>query len=145
MKISWGYRIFFIYTVFVAGILFLVYKANQQKFDLVTEDYYGEELKYQNVINEKSNVSQLSSSPVITHSVDKVNITLPAEFSNSAISGEVYLYRPSDASKDTRQSFSVNGNIISIPLPSSLSGAYELKLSWKAGGKSFFNEQKIFF
>lgn len=145
MKISWGYKIFFVYIVFVAGILFLVFKANQEKFDLVTEDYYGQELKYQNVINEKANVAQLSAPPIITHSVDKINIELPQEFTNKDVKGEVYLYRPSDASKDVHQPFAINGNNIQVQLPAVLSGSYELKLSWQAANKNFFNEQKVFF
>lgn len=145
MKISWGYKIFIAYMAFVIGILFLVYKANNEKFDLVTEDYYGAELKYQDVINEKDNVAQLSSIPVITHSVDQVNVQLPAEFMNTDVKGEVFLYRPSDASKDQHHQFSINGNKIIVKLKEALSGAYELKLSWQANGKNFFTEKKIFF
>jgi len=84
MKISWGYKIVIGYLAFVLGILFLVYKANQQKFDLVTEDYYGEELKYQNIIDQKSNVTELSTAPVVTHSVDQINIQLSARVCQQA-------------------------------------------------------------
>ena len=45
MKLSWGYKIMFVYTAFVAGIGFLAFKANNEKFDLVTKDYYDQELK----------------------------------------------------------------------------------------------------
>jgi hypothetical protein len=145
MKISWGYKIFLVYMAFVAGILFLVYKANQQKFDLVTEDYYGAEIKYQDVINEKSNLDRLSSPPVVSHSVEQVKVQLPGEFSNESVKGEVYLYRPSDASKDIHLPFSVVGNNIFLLLPKALSGRYELKLSFVSKGKNFYNEQKIFF
>ena len=145
MKISWGHKIAFVYLAFVAGILLLVYNANKQEFDLVTEEYYGEELKYQNVIDQKSNAAHLSSVPVITHTVDQVNIQLPEEFSKQEVTGQVYLYRPSDATKDLHQPFAVRGNAIRVQLPSALSGAYELKLSWQANGKNFFNEQKVFF
>ena len=145
MKISWGYKIMFGYLVFVIGILFLVFKANQQKFDLVTEDYYGEELKYQKVIDQKANVSELSAAPVITHSVDQISIALPEEFAGKHIKGEVYLYRPSDASRDIRQPFDVQGNKIDVKLSAPLSGSYELKLSWSSDGRNFFNERKTFF
>jgi hypothetical protein len=145
MKISWGYKITFVYLAFVTGMLFLVYKANQQKFDLVTEDYYGEELKYQNVIDQKANVAQLSSAPVIKHSVDQISVQLPEEFLNKEVKGEVFLYRASDASKDIRKPFTIVGNNINVQLPQPLSGLYELKLSWQANGKNFFSEQKVFF
>lgn len=145
MKISWGHKILFVYLAFVAGILFLVYKASQEKFDLVTPNYYDAELKFQNVIDDKQRVSELSAPPKITHSVNTVSIQLPDEFLNKELKGELYLYRPSDASKDLRKSFESNKSFIEVPLGKDLSGAYELKLSWQADGKTFYNEQRIFF
>lgn len=145
MKISWGHKILFVYLGFVAGILFLVFKASQEKFDLVTPDYYEAELKFQNVIDDKQRVTELSAPPKITHSVNTVRIQLPAEFLNKELKGELYLYRPSDASKDVKKSFTSNKGFVEIPLEKDLSGAYELKLSWQADGKTFYNEQRIFF
>ena len=63
MKISWGYKIAGAYLLFVAGIMFLVYKANNETYDLVTENYYEEELKFQNVIDKKQRASSLSIVP----------------------------------------------------------------------------------
>jgi hypothetical protein len=145
MKLSWGHKILFVYLGFVAGILFLGYKASQQKFDLVTPNYYESELKFQNVIDDKQRVADLSAQPEIKHSVNKVSIQLPDEFLNKNVKGELYLYRPSDASKDVRKSFSTDKSFIEIALDESLSGAYEVKLSWQADGKTFYNEQRIFF
>ena len=145
MKISWGYKILFVYLGFVAGILFLVYRASQEKFDLVTPNYYDAELKFQNVIDNKQRVAELSAPPKIIHSVNIVGIQLPGEFLNKDVKGELYLYRPSDASKDVRRSFTTNKSFIEIPLDKDLAGAYEVKLSWQADGQTFYNEQRIFF
>ena len=51
----------FVYIAFVAGMGFLVLKASSQKFDLVTKDYYDQELKYQQVIDQAANSSRLSA------------------------------------------------------------------------------------
>jgi nitrogen fixation protein FixH len=145
MKISWGHKILFVYLGFVAGILFLVYRASREKFDLVTPNYYESELKFQNVIDDKQRVAHLSAPPKITHSVNTVGIQLPDEFLNRNVKGELYLYRPSDASKDVKKSFTANSGFIEVALDKDLSGAYEVKLSWQAEGKTFYNEQRIFF
>jgi hypothetical protein len=145
MKISWGYKILFVYLGFVAGILFLVYRASQEKFDLVTPNYYDAELKFQNVIDNKQRVAELSAPPKIIHSVNTVGIQLPTEFLNKEVKGELYLYRPSDASKDVRRSFTTNKSFVEISLDKDLAGAYEVKLSWQADGQTFYNEQRIFF
>ena len=145
MRISWGYKIFIAYTTFAAGILFLAYKASQQNFDLVTENYYEQELKYQDVIDQKSNVAHLSEPPKISHTVNSVSLQLPNEFAGKDVQGEIYLYRPSDASKDVRKNFSTSEGFYRLDLGKDLSGSYELKLSWQANGKRFFQEKRIFF
>lgn len=145
MKISWGYKILIVYLGFVAGILFMVYKASQEKFDLVTPNYYEAELKFQNVIDNKQRVAELSAPPKITHSVNTVNVQLPVEFMDKEVKGELYLYRASDASKDVRKNFTTAKSFVQVPLAADLSGAYELKLSWQADGKTFYHEQRIFF
>ena len=123
----------------------MVYKASREKFDLVTPDYYDAELKFQNVIDDKQRTAELSAPPKITHSVNAVSIQLPDEFLNKDVKGELFLYRPSDASKDVKRSFTTNKSFVEIPLDKEFSGAYEIKLSWKASGKTFYNEQRIFF
>lgn len=145
MRISWGYKIAIVYLTFVIGMLFLVYKATSESFDLVTENYYEAELKYQEVIDQKSNVAGLSSPPKITHAVNSVSIQLPGEFANKTVEGEIYLYRPSDASKDIRKNFTTQDGFYQLDLVKALSGSYDIKLSWKAGGKQYFQEKKIFF
>ncbi|GAA4752816.1 FixH family protein [Flavisolibacter ginsenosidimutans] len=145
MRISWGYKIFMAYTTFALGILFLAYKASHQNFDLVTENYYEAELKYQDVIDQKSHVAQLSEAPKIQHTVNTVSVQLPKEFANKTVEGEIYLYRPSDASKDIRKKFSTAQAFYELNLDKDLSGSYEVKLSWQSEGKRFFQEQKIFF
>lgn len=94
MRISWGYKILVFYLSFVVGMLFLVFKANSESFDLVTENYYEAELKYQDVIDQKGAVLELSAPPKITQTVNSVSIQLPKEFAGKNVQGEVYLYCP---------------------------------------------------
>ncbi len=145
MKISWGHKILFVYLAFVVGILVLAFMANQQKFDLVTPNYYDAELKFQNVIDEKQRVAELSAPPKISHSVNSISVQLPDEFLNKEVKGEIYLSRPSDASKDFKTNFTTAKSFAEISLNKNLSGAYEVKLSWQADGKTYYNEQRIFF
>jgi len=145
MRISWGHKIASVYLVFVAGILFLVFKANSQHWDLVTDDYYEAELKYQDVIDRKANVQALSAMPVYTKTESTVQIRLPLEFEGSAVKGNVYLYRPSDAALDIRKDFSITGRSYNLILPRKLQGMYTIKLSWERAGKEYFDEQQLFF
>jgi hypothetical protein len=145
MKISWGHKIAGAYILFVAGIVFLVLKANSERFDLVTKDYYGEELKYQQVIDQAANANALSMPVRAEKSNNELLIRFPDEMAGKKIDGEVYLYYPADAAKDFRQSFIINGLELRQALPVGIRGKYELKLSWLADGKKYYHEKKIFF
>ena len=145
MKISWGYKITFAYLAFVTGILFLVYKASNEEYDLVTEQYYEAELKYQDVIDQKERVAQLSAPLQINASVNIISIQFPKEFSEKAIKGELYLYRPSDDQQDIIKRFTTSEALYETAFGRDLSGLYEIKLSWESGGKTYFWEQKKFF
>ena len=109
----------FLYIAFVAGIAVLVFKASSQKFDLVTKDYYDEELKYQQVIDQAANTSRLSAPVVIERNEDELKIRFPDEMKNNKKLVDFYLYYPADAKKDLRISFEINENEIE-PLLGSL-------------------------
>jgi len=145
MRISWGYKILFLYLSFVAGILFLVFKASRENFDLVTKNYYEEELKYQNVIDQKSNTASLSGPVKVENTKSRIMIQFPADFANKPIAGEAYLYCPSDAKKDIRRTLDHKDLVFEWVLPGTPQGLYELKLSWTVDGKQYYKEEKLFF
>ena len=145
MKVSWGYKIVWAYLLFVAGIVFLVVKASNEKFDLVTKDYYEEELKYQQVIDQAANAAKLSAPVSIEKSSDNLTIIFPAEMTGKMKTIDFYLYCPADAKKDFRKTREITDARFSQALPEGLSGMYELKLSWSADNVKYYHEQKIFF
>lgn len=145
MKMSWGYKIMFIYIAFVAGMGFLVFKASTQEFDLVTKDYYEQELKYQQVIDQSANASKLSMPLNIEKKEAELKISFPDEMKNKKKLVDFYLYYAADAKKDFRRSFELNENELAQALPVGMTGMYELKLTWETEGVKYYHEQKIFF
>jgi hypothetical protein len=145
MKLSWGYKIMFVYIAFVAAMGFLVLKASSQKFDLVTNDYYDQELKYQQVIDQAANSSRLSAPVTIERNESELRIRFPEEMKNKKKLVDFYLYYAADAKKDFRKSFELNENELVQALPVGMKGMYELKLSWQAEGVKYYFEKKLFF
>ena len=145
MKLSWGYKIMFVYIAFVAGMGVLVFKASSQKFDLVTKDYYDQELKYQQVIDQAANTSKLSTPVSIERKEGELTISFPDEMKNKKKLVDFHLYYAADAKKDFRKSFELNENESTQALPVGMKGMYELKLSWEAEGVKYYFEQKLFF
>lgn len=145
MKISWGYKILFGYLVFVAGMVCLVIMASSEKFELVTKDYYEQELAYQNIIDQASNTAALSAPITVEKTATQLKISFPKELSDQKKSGLIYLYCPADSRRDFRKSFESNENTFLQELPVAMKGMYELKLSWQVEDIKYYFEKKLFF
>ena len=143
MKMNWGYKILIVYLVFVIGMLALVYMSSMENKDLVSENYYDEEIKYQHIIDESANTASLSSEPVINRTKNIVNITFPAEFTNEKTEGDWVLYYAADKSKDVQGKLNVVNGKYSIELPDFATGTYQLKLNWRAAEKNYYYEKVI--
>lgn len=141
---NWGYKILITYLVFVAGILFLCFKAGNEQFDLVEKNYYEAELKYQDRIDENNRTASLSEPVKILVENNQLNIIFPKEFNGVNINGEAVLYYAADAVKDLKQTFSIINGQYRFRLPASNKGFYTVKISWKAKDQNYYYEEKIF-
>jgi hypothetical protein len=141
---NWGYKILAVYGLFVAGIMFMVFKSSSQKMDLVTTDYYGKELKYQQVIDQSQRTSELSEALKYQVKNGELEVIFPKDFAGKKITGNVELYYPADESRDLKKDFSLQDTRFTMPVGSSSTGQYELHISWQADGKTYYFEKKIF-
>ncbi len=146
MKINWGYKILFVYLIFAGGILSLVYLTSLENRDLVSDNYYEEELAYQKVIDQSEKTAKLSASVAVEK--DPINslliIKLPPEFSNTNTVGTWNLYFAADRKMDVGGTINTNNGNQQIQIPEGRSGNYTFKLEWEADGQSYFFEKIIF-
>ncbi|AFD06481.1 FixH family protein [Solitalea canadensis] len=146
MKLGWGTITALFYCSFVVFMLGLVYLAMREKFELVTPNYYAEELKYQHKIDAAKNANQLSEMTDIQIVNKSVTINLPKEFDGKVVTGQIYFFRPSDGTKDLKVELKPDDSGKQVITNSSfIKGLYKIKLDWKCDGKDYFLEQNIFF
>ena len=141
---NWGYKIVFAYIAFVLGITYMVIRSSMQKTDLVTTDYYAKELKYQDKIDEMKRTGVLSAEIKCEIKDTQLVIEFPKDFTGKKLEGEAVLYCPSDESRDIKKGFSVLDAPVLLSVSSVKAGQYELHLSWKDGGITYYFEKKIF-
>jgi hypothetical protein len=139
---NWGYKILFVYAIFITGILFMVFKSATQKMDLVTPDYYAKELKYQEKIDESNRVNALSEELHYQIKEAEITINFPKDFAGKKITGTVNLYCPWDETKDITQNFSLQDAALIIKTVNK--GQHELHINWQAAGVTYYFEKKIF-
>jgi hypothetical protein len=141
---SWGYKILLVYVIFVAGILFMVFKSSTQKMDLVTTDYYAKELKYQEKIDESGRANALSEPLQYAVKDNLLQVHFPKDFAGKKISGTAELYCPSNEDRDVKKEFAIQDAALEINIPASNKGQYELHITWQAEGVSYYFEKKLF-
>jgi hypothetical protein len=141
---NWGWKLTLAYLGFVAMIMTLVFKARSEKIDLVATDYYAQEIAYQSRINAIKRTSALSDSVAHTLTGEGIEVTFPAECAGKVESGEIRLYRPSDAGLD--ESFPIGSDfqgVLTIPSSSLKTGYYLVQSSWKMNGQDYYSEESI--
>lgn len=142
MKIGWGKRILFLYLGFVALIITLVVMSVRQKIDLVTPDYYKQELAYEKKIEGMRNVNALSAKVTINATNEGITLQLPTE-ALGGTNGNIHFFRPSDDKMDIKDTLIMDTTGFFFDRGSFGSGKYIVYVSWEKGDKEFFSEQTI--
>ena len=138
---NWGHGLTVLIVSFVLFMVSLVVICmRQDNIHLVTQNYYEEEIKYQQQIEKVANANDLDYKVFSYHANDRtVDIDLPV----GAV-GTLHLFRPSDARLD--QKFQVEmdqGKSVSVDLGHLQQGYWKMMLTWKEGDKEYYLEEKI--
>lgn len=142
MQFNWGTKIAIVYLLFVAGILFLVMQSSRQKIDLVTPDYYEQEIKYQERIDQSKRADALTGKLTVDRSGDSLTLRFPEELAEKAIRGDVWIYNPADESLDVKTSFETrNGqHLLVLPANRNRKGMFIVKTGWTCEGIEYYTE-----
>jgi hypothetical protein len=141
---SWSYRITILYLGFMGIIITLVIICSRQNVELVSKDYYQQELKYQDRLEAIANTNALSKT--IEHQVkdNTIEISIPSEQVTDKIQGTIFFFCPADSKKDISVAMNFDGNGRQSILKKKLNkGSYKMRFDWKQNGKSFYKEEVI--
>ncbi len=143
IQLNWGWRIAIVYTSFVVLILYMVYRSVQMSTELVTPNYYAEELDYQSHIDKVNRTTQLSTELQWKVNDRKLDFSFPAELTTQKISAEVFFYCPSDSKKDVTLHCEAANGIAELNVTQLQQGVYQMKVEWKADNTTYYNEGTI--
>ncbi|KAA0127870.1 nitrogen fixation protein FixH [Chryseobacterium sp. SN22] len=130
---SWGHGVFIAlaaFIIFILSMLFL-FPNGQKNSEMVTDNYYEEELKYQDVIDAKKRADKLQEKPVYSQDKAGIKITFPQDYNNSNTTVKFVLNRTDDQNLDVHKAVQLDANR-SFIIPSQVlkMGNYTLRLSW---------------
>lgn len=143
MTINWGHKLTLVFIVFAGMMFTLVYKCMHTNYELVTKEYYRDELVYQKVIDGTKNANQLSEITSVTSDANQVKLALPAG-SAAGAKGTIWFYCASSESKDRHFDLAPNAAGEQVfDRASFTAGHYTVKIQWESNGKQYFSEQAL--
>lgn len=148
MKLNWGTSIVIAFVLFIGFIMFMVVQMMSNKeleHDLVVESYYQKELTFQNELEEEQNAADLDSKIEIKKSSEGLKFIFPSEIEFSKISGEVFMYRPSDKVLDFTVDLKLNTQEFVIPKQLIKPGRWNVNLKFTVDDKSYLVKKEILF
>ncbi len=146
MKFNWGTGIVLAFIMFISFILYFVIRMStddSNNHELVTKDYYKQELAYQKEIDAEKNAVTLGAQLKIQKSEKGLIIQFPENYKPEEITGKVSLYRPSNRHLDVDFPISLSNTHLLIPDNQLVDGRWDIAISWHYKGNSFLHKEKL--
>lgn len=142
----WPYGIIAAFAIFISGTVALIVLACTHRTDLVSADYYEQEIKFQNHLDRLRRTKELDVTGAVAYDSAKqrITISLPSEQIRQAVSGRVELYRPSAAGLDRQIALTPDRNGVQVVETRDLRpGLWKVRVSWSVGENDYFMDQRI--
>ncbi|MGM5631684.1 FixH family protein [Apibacter raozihei] len=135
-KFTWAHGIIIALASFIIFISYMVFtiEFSKNSFDLVTDDYYEDEIYFQKEIDAMERAQKLTEKPQVSILESQgIKITFPKDFTSLNTTGRFQLFRANSKDLDiNKKSLDFEtGNSILIPVKLLVKGNYVLKLYWE--------------
>jgi nitrogen fixation protein FixH len=143
----WPYAIIATFVLFASYIGYMVQRALRTDVELVSPDYYKQELAYQQRMESVARTAALPAPVRVRYeaAAQRLTLELPATLAGTDVQGHVRFFRPSDQKLDFTLRFAPTGQ----PARQLLStarlqpGHWRLRLDFTAGGQAYFIEEEL--
>ena len=138
------HQISILYIGFVILIVGMVGMTMREKVDLVSKDYYEQEIKYQLKIDKINRTEKLKGTLTWEIKPGSIVITFPKELNRAIKSGSIYFFRPSDSEMD--KTIDLTQDTLpfrNISTENIKKGLYKIEINWKADTQEYYNEGTI--
>ena len=144
MKWNFGTGVVIAFLVFAAGILLMVSISMNRELDLVSDDYYQQELKHQDRIESTRRANALPEQPAVRLSNSLVTVKLPKRFASGGTAGILTFYRPADRKSDFTIPLQLDSTgTQQVQASSLLKGLWRVKVRWTSQHQDYYHEEPI--
>jgi hypothetical protein len=143
-KSNWGISIAIICVGFVLLCVVTAVIFMNQDVELVSNNYYEKEIKYQDNINILKHTRDLQADVKIECSGNLITLQFPGFLNSAPKSGNILFFRPSGGKNDFRIPVSPDSNGIQIINSEKLKkGLWKIGVDWKSDNDQFYSEKSI--
>ncbi|HMN06906.1 MAG TPA: FixH family protein [Flavobacteriales bacterium] len=141
---NWGKGLALALFAFAALMTWFVIKASQNPEPLVTEDYYGAELKFQERIDEKARAAALSAPVDMQVGRTSISLRFPEEMEGRLVTATLTLLRPNNPKADLQLPLSTDSARFILTDMDLVPGRYNATLEWEADGVVYLSQDKVY-
>lgn len=148
IKFNWGTGIVVAMVAFMVFILSFVYKTiavDKYQHQLVSEDYYKDELHYQQEIDKLNNAVKLTKNIALSNTENGVTIQFPSDMDFTNISGTILFQRLSNEKLDFSQDIKLEGNSQIIPKEKLVAGKWIVRVEWNYNDQEYLFKESWFY
>lgn len=148
MKMNWGTGVVIAMVSFMIFILSFVYRSvvmDEYQHDLVSEDYYKDELHYQEEIDKLNNAAKLNVNLTVSRTPEGLLLNFPDDMNPDMISGTLKIQRPSNKALDIELPVKLSGHEQLVPGDRLVSGKYLIWVDWKHGDSEYLLKEELFY
>lgn len=141
---AWAWGIVGACGLFISVMLgFVAFSFFSQGVDLVSRDYYQQEIEHQRQIDRVTRTGNLPEGIAweLTQEGNQAMFSFPQEQVKEPMRGSIHLYRPADASLDQKWEIALDRQGRQrVPLASLAPGRWRVKIDWRLGEEEYYSE-----
>jgi nitrogen fixation protein FixH len=141
----WPYAVVIGLVLFMGYIVYFVIQAMNLDVDLVSKDYYAQEIAYQDQIDRVRRTQALGDVMVeYNESAETVLLQLPATYREKSLNGTITLFRPSDDKLDKQLPMQLGRDQSQLLEVGDLEkGLWKIRVNFSDGEEAYYSEKTI--
>ena len=140
----WPYGIIAFFGLLFCGLAGVVVIAATHRESMVSENYYEQELKYQEQIDSAVRAQKSGARIQFDARAGKLTVAVPAGQAGRELAGAIEFYRPSSPALDRNVPLAPDaGGSQTVDVSKLATGLWQVRVKWIADGESYFLEQRI--
>ena len=142
----WPYGIVAAFVLFIAGTAGLIVLAAFHRPELVTADYYEQELRYQQTYDSRARTAALGAEAAVTldETARRIRVTLPLRHAALRPAGAIHLYRPAAASADRRVALTPDAEgRQELDTRDLAPGLWRIRVEWTVADQTYSLERQL--